>query len=299
MGQNSAFKSLEVGSEGPLRCYTDGACPGFVTISWRGKTAPLAKDTSVVSVYHRLFGGLDPSLTGPERETRRRMEAALLSTVMDDTTAYRRLGDPLGKERIEQFVEGVSELQRRLDVAAEAMACPTNLVPEDPTDPTASIRAMADVLTLAFQCDKTRVVSWMLGTGRSERSLRFLGLDATHHELSHEGRWDDGHVAAGQWFVEQLVYVVQKLASTPDVFGGTLLDNTTVMFLSGIGECTSHLPLDLNVLMAGGGIPSLGERRVFEKGTPLANLHVSLLQKFGVDQSTFGDDGTGSLLDLG
>jgi hypothetical protein len=91
--------------------------------------------------------------------------------------------------------------------------------------------------------------------------------------------------------------MVQKLASIPEG-DGTLLDTTTVMLTAGIGEGAQHNPYNMNVLLAGGGIPALGERRVFPTGTPMANLYVSLLHKFGVQQDVFGDDSTGSLLTL-
>jgi hypothetical protein len=298
IGGQTAFPSLQLGSEEPLRCYTPGSCPGFVTVSWRGMQAPMTKDTSVSSVFNRVFGGIDPAIGAEERARRLALERSLLDGVRGDLRQYASQASSLDRRRLDQYTTGLRELEHRLELAATQGRCDTSFVATDPEHPTERLRAMADLIALALQCDQTRVVSWMLGTGRSERSLAFLGYAATHHELSHETGWDEAHIAFSQWQVDVLRYTIEKLASVPESDGSSLLDHTTILFVSGIGESTRHDPLDMNVLLAGGGLAGLGERRVFPEGTPLANLHVSLLQRFGVEQDTFGDDGTGSLLTL-
>jgi hypothetical protein len=299
LGSNTPFPSLQVGSEAPLRCYTPDRCPGFVTISWRGRDAPMTKDTSVTSVFNRLFQGLDPSLDPTTRARRETLEQSLIDRLHGDLSRYRSDVGTLDARRLDQYLTGLRGLENRLQIHRTQQLCDASYVPSDPADPTERIRAMADLITLSFQCDQTRIVTWMLGTGRSERSLKFLGYSATHHELSHEDEsWAEAHTAIGRWEVEQLVYMVQRLAETPEADGSSMLDHTTVLFLSGIGEGGRHDPLDMNVLLAGGSSPALGQRLVYPPGTPLGNLYVSLLQKFGVEQEQFGDDGVGSLLTL-
>lgn len=300
LGGHTAFSSLQLGSEAPIRCYTPGVCPGFETISWRGLDTPLPKDIFPASVYARVFGGLAPGLDPASMSARARMEQRLLDRAHAQTASYASNLGVADRARLDHYLTGLSELERRLQIGAAGSCDARWDPPPADADPTTEMRAMADLITLSLQCDKTRFVTWMLGEGRSERSLRFLGYPVGHHDLSHEPSWTDAHIASTRWFVDQYVYLMQRLDSVIEPDGSTLLDNTLILWGSPLQVGSRHDPLNMTQLLGGGGGGAFttGQRLVFDPGTPLANLYVSILQAFGVDQDTFGDDGTGSLLDL-
>lgn len=300
LGRTTAFSSLQLGSEAPIRCYTPGVCPGFETLSWRGHDTPLPKDIFPASVYARVFGGLDPGLSAGQIASRARLEQRLLDRAHAQTASFAPSLGVADRARLEHYLDGLSALERRLQFGSTSTCDASWAPPSQDADPTTEMRAMADLITLSLQCDKTRFVTWMLGEGRSERSLRFLGYPVGHHELSHEPTWTEAHVASSNWFVEQFVYLMQRLESVVEPDGSTLLDNTLVMWGSPLQVGSRHDPFNMTQLLGGGGGGTFesGRRIVFPTGTPLANLYVSIAQAFGVAQDTFGDDGTESLLDL-
>jgi hypothetical protein len=299
IGDATPFPYLALGSERALRCYVPGICDGFVTISWQGFRRPVTKDISPEAVYHRVFGGLDPSLPPAELAARQRMEQRVLDTLHSHTQRFATQLSAGDRDRLDEYLTGLSGIERRLQEHAVSSTCSGGgFTPADSADPTAQVRSMADLIGRAFQCDRTRVATWMLGTGRSERSLQFLGHAVGHHQLSHEPQWTDAHLAIERWQAEQLAYVIETLAALPEPDGSSVLDHTLVLFTGSMGDGASHSPLDLCAVLAG-AVPQTDTHLRFPSGTPWANLHLSVLRAFGVEQETFGDDGTASLLDLG
>ncbi len=303
---HTRLPSLELGNDGGNgigNCDSGYACAYARNISWAGPTTPLPKETRPRAVFDRLFADFDPNATKAQVEKRRAFRQSIIDFVRDDArTLTQRLGTP-DRKKLDEYFTSVRELELRLEsLEPRGPTCDPGPRPaEDGFDVRAKTRAMMDLMVLAFECDLTRVATFMLGNARSERVYDFLGLSGEHHTYSHHQRDPANHAALAKidaWVVEQYAYLLQRLKAVPEG-DGTLLDNALVYFGSEVADGDSHGHSDMPVLLAGrgGGAVTPG-RHVRYGGVPVANLFISMLSTVGVSLSTFGDDGTGPLPNL-
>jgi hypothetical protein len=160
------------------------------------------------------------------------------------------------------------------------------------------IRAMADLLVLAFQGDLTRIATFVFANDGSNRNYRIIGVPEGHHDLSHHGGNRDKLAKIQQintFHTTQLAYLLEKLKSVPEG-EGTLLDNCMVVYGSGIGDGNRHNHDKLPILLAGkgGGTIKTGRHLRFRREVPLNNLYLSMLDRMNVQRSSLGDS-TGRL----
>lgn len=263
-------------------------CQRLQHISWSDLTTPNPLDRSVTAAWRRLFGA----------SARPFGRSALAAWARDDLARFRARDATDDARRIAAMDQAMTEAETPFQQTAACVApaapldAPTPLFGDDD-----HVRAMLDLSVTALSCDLTRVVTYMLGNGASIRPLTHLGLGSNHHELSHSDR-DDAKVLAGQWAVGHFVHLVQSLAAIPADGGTRLLDHTMVVYLSDMGDGNAHARDDIPVLVAGGAAMGMSPGYVpFVRGTPLANLYVSLLRAFGVDGDA-GYEATGPLLAL-
>lgn len=294
------FPSLELGNDagtGVRACDSGYSCAYSYNISWAGPSTPRPKQTRPRSVFDRLFGGLNPGETQAQIARRRAYQQSIIDFVRDDARALQgRLGTT-DRRKLDEYLTSVRELERRIDdLEPGEQMCQPGPAPENTDDVRAKTRAMMELIVLAFQCDLTRVVTFMLGNGRSERVYDFLGLSDTHHTYSHHQRRPDIYEALAKidrWEVEQYAYLLQRLKTVREVDGTPLLDSSMVYFSSEVEDGNSHGHTNMPVLLAGRGGGALAPgRHVRYSGEPVANLFISLMQAMGVEASTFGDDGT-------
>ena len=157
---------------------------------------------------------------------------------------------------------------------------------------------MFDLQVLTFQADVTRVTTFMMARENINRSYNEIGLPEAHHSMSHHGNNPEkmkDFSKLNTYHVETLAYYLTKLQAIPDG-DGTLLDNTVVLYGKGMSDGNTHNNYSVPVVVIGGRENGLEGNRhlVYPKGTPLANLSLSLLAKFGVNVESFGDS-TGQL----
>ena len=157
---------------------------------------------------------------------------------------------------------------------------------------------MFDLQVLAFQADITRVSTFMMARENINRSYPEIGLPEAHHSMSHHGNNPEKMAAFSKlntYHVETLAYFLKKLESIPDG-DGTLLDHTVVLYGSGMSDGNVHNNYNVPVVVVGGRDQQIkGNRHLrYPKGTPLANLLLGLMDKFGVHVERFGDS-TGEL----
>lgn len=289
LGQQSAFSSLQVASETPRPCHGGGLCSLYLHASWRGTDSPLPPSVGLAATHARLFATSPTVQTPSARAAHARAEQALYDLLHQHSARYGPVLSSREQLQLDRYLEGVDALERRASLRPSTCAPPASVASAD--DPTAAQRAMADTLIAALACDLTRVVTWELGAERSDRSLGFLGHAISHHDLSHFSEAVPGHAAIDAWYLEQLVYVVQRLDQTADPLGGSLLDHTVVAYVSSVGHGERHTPDGLDVILAGGGLGGLGEHRRMEDGRPLADLWLGLLRQIGAEVDRFGYDG--------
>lgn len=305
-GHLTPLPSLELGMDGggsAGNCDSGYSCAYARNIAWSGPQTPVPKLTDPRLVFDRLFAGFDTSQSEQERQKRAALDQSVLDYVVAD---IRRLQQKLGaadRAKLDEYLTSVEQLERQL-VEAAPVAC---AVPDRPPASGLSIpakaRLMADLMVLAFQCDLTRVQTFMLANAGSNRRYDFLGIDQGHHELSHHQSLQvnyDKLKIIDHWEVQQFAYLLERLKATTDGDGKSLLDTATVFFSSEISDGNRHNHTDMPVLLAGraNGYFATGRHIRYSREQPVANLFISMLDAMGLPVQNFGDDGTGTLPDL-
>lgn len=306
LGEGSRFPSLQLGVDGGGsvgNCDSGYSCAYVRNISWAGPRTPLAKTTNPQVVFDRLFAGSDQGLTAQERAKRQRYKASVLDYALEDVQALTRQASPRDAVKLDEYLTGVRELERRIDAANASPQC--EVPDKPPSDPEFQdhIKLMSDLMALAFQCDLTRVITFMLGNAASSRPYSFLGVDQAHHELSHHQDQQsnfDKLTVIDRWEVAQLAYLLEKMSSIREVNGKSVLDNSLVFFSSEISDGNSHSHYNLPVILAGsqGGLIRPGRHIRYPNDEPIANLFLAMLASVGVEQPSFGDNSTRPLPDL-
>jgi len=299
-GRQTQLSSLELAFEavGTLNanCGTYGyACVYNNTVSWRTPTMPLPMEMHPRAVFERLFGGSDTT-DAKARMQQIEKERSLLDAVTDKIA---RLESRLGardRAKLTEYLDSVREVERRIQKAEEQVDLELPVVDHPRGVPALMeehARIMFDLLALAYQSDLTRVATVMYGRESTLRTFPEIGVPESWHPLSHHQR-DPVKLAKqaklNTFHMKLFASFLERLASIPEG-DGSLLDSTTFLYGSGMSDSDLHYPLDLPVLVVGGRTAGIrGGRHVkYEKGTPLANLQLTLLHKLGVPADHFGD----------
>ena len=304
-GQHTQLASLELAIESG---ETAGACDvGFAcaytnTISWRSANTPLPTENNPRVVFERLFG--DSGSTDPKaRRARIEQDRSVLDSVIQEAGALKgSLGAADGVKLVE-YLDAIRDVERRIQRAEEQSGRELPVVDHPAGVPDSfdeHVRLMCDLQVLAYQADLTRVVTFMLGREFSGVTFPQIGVTDAHHPITHHQQEPEKIVKVAKinaYQVTKFAYLLDRLQATPDG-DGTLLDHVTLVYGTGMGDCNAHDPRSIPLLLAGGGAGHLkGGRHIrYPKETPLANLHLTLLDKFGVKLDRIGDS-TGRLDD--
>ncbi len=281
------------------QCDNGYACVYQNNLSWSSPTTPLPAEAHPRIVFESLFG--DGGGVADRRAALRK-RASLLDSFTDDLTRLKSQLGPGDRTRIGQYLDTVREVERRIQKAeADAASNPLPDLDRPMGVPAAyadHARLMFDLQVLALQGDVTRVITFQLARETSNRTYPEVGVSEPHHPLSHHGN-DPGKIARlakiNQFHVSLFVEFIAKLKATKEG-NGTLLDHSVYLYGSGIGNPNVHDHINLPILVvAGSGLGMKGGRHMkFDKPKPLANLHLTLLNKVGVRLDSFADS-TGKL----
>lgn len=285
------FRSLQFSAGEPGTCDVGGSpCPYTQCISWADAGQPLIPTINPESAFNQLFDTSVDGLTGASAEVRRQTRRSLLDFVRDDAKDLEKKLGTKDRERLEQYFTSLREVERSFASDGLTDGCPVPT--EGPAGTLAypdRVPAFHELMKLAFQCNQTRVASFMIEFGLSQRSHPFLEAPGQHHALSHSD--PDQLRRVERWHAEQIGHLLGLLDSTPDAGGGTLLDNTVVLVMPSMGIGTVHDHAKVCPILFGGqSILNTNGQQVVADGTPLNNLHVSLLDAFGI-QGAFGTEG--------
>ena len=276
------------------QCDNGYACVYQNNLSWSSPTTPLPAEAHPRIVFERLFG---EGGSAADRRMALRRRASLLDWVREDTA---RLQNTLGAEdraRVGQYLETIREVERRIQ-KAEAATRDDQLPDLDrPTGVPAlyadHARLMFDLQVLAMQADVTRVITFQLARETSNRTYTEIGVPDPHHPLTHHGN-DADKVARmakiNAFHVSLFAYYLEKLRATPEG-DGSLLDHSLILYGSGMGNPNIHDHVNLPIIVAGGAAGRVkGGRHIkYAEPTPLANLHLTLLERAGVRLDAFAD----------
>jgi hypothetical protein len=304
IGDRTRLPSLEIGCEAGAmagNCDSGYSCVYSSTMSWKSATQPLPKEVNPKLVFERLFGGGSTA----DRERARAQRKSVLDAVRED---FRDLNGKLGRQdqqKLDEYATAVRDIEQRMERAAKL---PEAKAPEGAAKPSGipksleeHLQQMADLLTLGFQADVTRVCTFVFVNEGSNKPYPTVGVPEGHHDLSHHGNdaAKKSKIAKINTFhVTQLAYLLRRLKSVKEG-ERTLLDSCMVAYGSGNSDGNRHNHDDLPILVAGRGGGSLrtGRHVRYAKETPLNNLWLALLERLGARLPSLGDS-TG-ILDLG
>jgi hypothetical protein len=305
IGKDTQLPSLELSMDlNSLAgaCNNGYACVYQNCLSWSSATTPLPSEPHPRLVFERLFGEGGPASA---RRAALRTRGSLLDWFGDDIGRLKReVGIP-DRVRIDQYLDSVREVERQIQ-RAEAGASDSLVIDLDrpvgvPAAYADHAKLMFDLQVLAFQADITRVISFQLSREQSNRTYPEIGVPDPHHPTSHHGN-DPEKLAKiakiNTFHVSLFAQFLEKLKATPDG-DGSLLDNTVYLYGSGMGNSSIHDHDNLPILVAGGGAAGMkGNQHIrYKDPEPLANLHLTLLERVGVQMDSFGDS-NGKIKDL-
>jgi hypothetical protein len=298
ISQDTPLPSLEVASETIVQTSA-GNNSIYTTLSFRDAESPLPMETNPRKVFLQLFGEGD---TPQERAAIGNQTGSILDLILDDTrTLQGRLG---GGDRavLDGYLESVREIERRAQMA-EAKNLSTLEIPNAPVgeqeDFGEQVKLMFDLIALAYQADLTRVVAYVTAAEGTNRTYNHIGIPDAFHPMSHHANDLErlNKLARIQtWHVEKFAEFLAKMAATPDG-QGTLLDHSIFMFGSNMSNSDRHDNYPEPNILVGGGNGRMklgGQHVVLPERTPIANLHLTMLQKIGVERDKFGDS-TGTI----
>jgi hypothetical protein len=305
LGKETQLPSLELAMdllETVGQCDNGYACVYQNNLSWSSPTTPLPAEAHPRIVFETLFG---EGGNADERKAALRKRASLLDAFNNDIARLKRNLGATDRDKVNQYLDTIREVERRIQ-RAEADAT-TNPLPDldrpvgVPAAYADHARLMFDLQLLAMQGDVTRVMTFQLARETSNRTYPEIGVPDPHHPLSHHGNDPDKIARMAKinaFHVSLFAEYLQKLKDTPEG-NGSLLDHSLILYGSGIGNPNIHDHVNLPIIVAGGAAGGMrGNRHIrYDKPTPLANLHLSLLDKVGVRLDSFADS-TGKLDEL-
>ncbi len=284
LDKNDVFGSCDIGF----------SCQYTSTIAWRDANTPLPMETNPRLVFERLFG--DIGTTDPAVRLRRiRKDQSLLDAVSDRVSELNRSVGAGDRARLDQYLDAVRDVERRIQMA-EAQSNRELPEVEQPSGIPDSYeqhaKLMFDMQVLAYQTDLTRVITFMLGRELSGRTYAEIGVPDSHHPTSHHR--DDPVLyekvtKINEFHTRLLAYYLDKLDATPDA-DGSLLDNMILLYGAGMSDSNRHSNTGLPLVLFGGGAGTLkGGRHIrYRSGTPINNLHLTILDKMGVPVDNLG-----------
>ncbi len=299
IGSNTPFPSLELGTDIISQvgnCDNGYACVYQNSLSWSSPTTALPTEADPRVLFERLFGD---GGTPEQRNAQLTANASLLDAVMDDMSRYQKELGSTDKLKVDEYLDTVREVERRIQMSqaqSEKAKLPDlerpTTVPEDWEE---HVKLMMDLQVLAMQADLTRVVTFQLAREASTRTYPQIGVVEPHHPISHHGNDPiqlEKLAKINKYHVSLFSYMLERMASTTDG-NGSLLDGATYLLGSGMGNPDVHDHKDLPIVVASGsktGIYGGRHIRFGDEQTPLANLHLTLLDSVGVHLENFADN---------
>ncbi len=300
VGAETRFASLELGLQGSSQagsCDSGYSCAYSSNLAWRNPTSPLPKEMDPSAVFDRLFGSGDPSADAKTTTLRKSRRKSVLDVALSEAKFLQQQLGAADRRKLDEYLYAVRDIETRL-VRSEKLQVGEDGIPDYPRPAgvpkewSEHCRLMLDMLVLALRTDSTRVATMMFANEGNNRGYPEIGAPEGHHDLSHHGKSPDKQAKVAKinlFYMERLAYFMDALDSISEG-DGTLLDNTLVLYGSGISDGDRHNHDNLPILLAGGGGRVEHGRHIkFPEQTPLCNLYLWMLGQFGVRSDSFGD----------
>jgi hypothetical protein len=297
IGTGTRFPSLELGCDDSRtvgNCDSGYSCAYTNSLSWRSETAPNPPETNPRLVFERLFGSFDAGLDPATRARRQDSRRSVLDLVTGRTSELVKTLGTSDRRKVDEYLSSIREVERRIQIAEqdqtglpEGLEKPTGI----PVTYDEYVTLMFDLQVLALQADLTRVVTMMMGREGSMRTYPEIGVPDPHHPLTHHRNtpeWIEKVTQVNTFHMSLFAKFVEKLQATPDG-DGTLLDQSTIVYGSGIADGDKHTHEDLPVLLVGGSGFKMGRHVQYPVDTPMTNLYLTVLDRVGVRPEAIGD----------
>ena len=301
IGQETPLPSLEVAAETTVQSAAGGG-GYYSTLSFRDAESPLPMEPNPRKVFLQLFGEGD---TPQERASINTRTNSLLDLILEGTTSLKGKLGRGDKVVLDGYLESVREVERRTQKAA-SKDLSAFTIPEAPVGEldafAEQVKLMFDLVALAYQADLTRVASYIMTAEGTNRTYNHIGIPDSFHPVSHHANdltRIEKLAKIQTWHLEQFAGFVKKMAEMPDG-QGSLLDHSIFMYGSNMSNSDRHDNYPEPNIVVGGGNGKMrlgGQHLVLPERTPIANLHLTLLQKVGVERDRFGDS-TGTIADV-
>jgi hypothetical protein len=301
LGQVTALPSLELSSETTIQQAAGSGGFYAVTTSYSAPNKPLPLEYNPRKVFIQLLGEGD---TAAEREALLQKNTSILDMIAQRTQRLRRDLGAGDRAALSDYLETVREIERRVALAGERDLSGVD-VPDAPVgvleDFDAQVKMMFDLIALAYQADLTRVATYVMVAEGTTRTYNHVGVPDAFHPISHHSNQRlriDQLVVIQRYHLERFAEFVQKLAATPDG-DGSILDHSLFLYGSNMSNSNLHNNYPVPEVLVGGanGAHVGGKNVAPPERTPLANLHLTILDKLGIPQESFGDS-TGILSDV-
>jgi Protein of unknown function (DUF1552) len=295
------FASLELTCEDSRQA---GACDSYScayqNMSWKSETQPLPPEMNPRQVFERLFGDLDVTADPAARSRQRAYRQSILDITQNDTERLERNLGATDKRKLDEYLTSIREVEMRIQRAEKDAPLPPGVEKPAgiPTTFAEHAQLMFSLVTLAFQADLTRVATFMLAREGGVRTYPEIGVPEAHHSCSHH-KGDpvliEKVAKVSDYHAQQFAGFVEKLKSVKEG-DGTLLDHAAITYGAALGDPNIHDHIHLPTLIAGhaNGKIKGGRHVMYPEGTPMSNLHLSLLDLAGVPCEKLGN-ATGKL----
>lgn len=274
--------SLELGVVVP-----DRADP-WTRMVYAGPNQPVAPISDPYQVFAKLYGRVE------DRDNLR----SVLDDVAEELGTLHGLAGAEDRRLLEQHTTYVRELERRLAAPEQVVERPLDPPPGglrvDNDQMPELTRLQTDLLVNCFANDMARIATLQFTNSVGQARMKWLGIEEGHHSLSHDpdlnAESQEKLTKINVWFAEQLCYLLEQLAATPEPGReGSLLDHTTVIWTNELGKGNSHTLDNIPFLLVGGGLGFRTGRSLNFGKTPHNRLWLSIAHAFGHELETFGN----------
>ena len=297
IGSQTRFASLELGMDDSRQagdCDSGYSCAYTNNLAWRSETQPLPPTLDPRVLFERLFGtGVVLSPEAKERQARYRR--SILDFVTGDARKLQSSLGPTDRRKLEEYLSSIRDVEQQLEKAErENVVNPGMDKPYGvPPDFGEHFKLMTDMMTIAFQADLTRVITFLMTREGTSRAYREIGIADGHHPCTHhQGKPDlmEKVTQINEYHTTQLAGWLKNLKSIKEG-DSNLLDNSMIVYGAGLSDGNRHLHEDLPTLLIGrgGNYFKPGRRVIYRKETPMSNFHLTLMDRMGVPMENFGD----------
>ena len=306
-GKLTRFPSLELSSDlirNSGSCDSGYACAYQYNLAWSSATTPVTPEANPRFAFERLFGAGEGAERRKNFALRQHTQRSVLDFVLEEASDVQRSLGISDRQKFDEYLTVIRELELRLKAAESQKDVP--LVEREtpagiPGDFSQYIDLMFDMMVLAFQTDTTRIATLLLAYDGSNRTFPQLGIPEGHHHLTHnqrEAALAKKVAAIDQFYVSRFARFLDRMNQVEDVDGQSLLHNSMIVYGGAIADGNRHSHDNLPVILAGQGGGTIQTGRFLKaKSQPMANLYVSMLNRFGISTTEFGDS-TGALAEL-